>query len=324
MAVAMLEAVGVPAQAAEMTAAMLVRADLEGHGSHGVRLLPDYCSRCQSGAIDPTATPRIDRDDGSTVVLDGRRALGHVAGLVAADLAVERAREHGVAVVTMRLSGHLGRLAGYVERMAANGVVAVLVVNDSGANQVVAPHGSGEGRLATNPIAIGVPRPAPPHLVLDMATSATSHGTVEMHRLTGAALPEGWTVGDVLLPLGGAKGTGLALFVDVLAGVLSGAGSSREAPAHDYQGVWVLALDPGRFLAPGQLETETERLVRCVRSASPLPGQEVLVPGEPSARAVEAHLRDGIPVPAPVWASLCELATKLDVPIPDHRYEEPA
>lgn len=319
MAVSMLEAVGAPAQAAETTAAMLVRADLEGHGSHGVRLLPDYCSRCRSGTIDPTATPRIERDDGSTVVLDGQRALGQVAGLVAAELAVERAREHGVAVVTMRLSGHLGRLAGYVERMAANGVVAVLVVNDSGANQLVAPYGSGEGRLATNPIAIGIPRPTPPHLVLDMATSVASHGTVELHRLTGAAVPEGLTAGDVLLPLGGAKGTGLAIVVDVLAGVLSGAGSSDAAPVYDYQGVWMLALDPERFLDPGQLETETERLVRYVRSATPLPGHEVLVPGEHSARAVEALLRDGIPVLAAVWASLCELATELHVPIPDHR-----
>jgi LDH2 family malate/lactate/ureidoglycolate dehydrogenase len=106
--------------------------------------------------------------------------------------------------------------------------------------------------------------------------------------------------------------------------VLSGAGSSREAPVHDYQEVWVLALDPGRFLAPGQLETETERLERYVRSASPLPGQEVLVPGEPSAPAVEALLRDEIPVLASVWASLCELATELHVSIPDHRYEEAA
>lgn len=91
MAVAMLEAVGAPAQAADTTAAMLVHSDLEGHGSHGVRLLPDYCSRCRSGAIDPTATPRIDRDDDSTVLLDGRRALGQVAGLVTADLAIEPA-----------------------------------------------------------------------------------------------------------------------------------------------------------------------------------------------------------------------------------------
>lgn len=324
MAVSMLEAVGAPARAAETTAAMLVRADLEGHGSHGVRLLPDYCSRCRSGTVDPTATPRIERDDGSTVVLDGQRALGQVAGLFAAELAEERAREHGVAVVTMRFSGHLGRLAGYVERLAANGVVAVLVVNDSGANQLVAPYGSGEGRLATNPIAIGIPRPTPPHLVLDMATSVASHGTVEQHRLSGAAVPEGWTAGNVLLPLGGAKGTGLALAVDVLAGVLSGAGSSGEARVYDYQGVWMLALDPERFLDPGRLETETERLVRYVRSATPLPRHEVLVPGERSARAVEALLRDGIPVLGPVWASLCELATELHVPIPDHRYEEAA
>jgi LDH2 family malate/lactate/ureidoglycolate dehydrogenase len=98
---------------------------------------------------------------------------------------------------------------------------------------------------------------------------------------------------------------------------------SRDAGAR-LPGSVGAGFDPGRFLAPGQLETETERLVRYVRSATPLPGQEVLVPGEPSARAVEALLRDGTPVLAPVWSSLCELATELDVPIPDHRYEEAA
>jgi len=324
MAAALLEAVGAPTQAASTTATMLVRADLEGHPSHGVRLLPDYCSRCRSGVIDPAATPRIDRDDGSTVALDGRRALGQVAGRVAADLAVERAREHGVAVVTMRMSGHLGRLAGYVERMAANGVIAVLAVNDSGANQVVAPHGSGEGRLATNPIAVGIPRPTPPHFVLDMATSTTSHGSAQLRQLAGADLPDGWVAGDVLLPLGGAKGTGLALMVDVLAGVLSGAGFSRQSPGIDYQGVWMLALDPERFLAPGQLASETERLVCHVHTASPLAAGEVLVPGEPAARAVEAFQRDGIPVLGPVWERLGELARELDVTIPDHHYEEAA
>jgi LDH2 family malate/lactate/ureidoglycolate dehydrogenase len=133
-------------------------------------------------------------------------------------------------------------------------VVPVLVANDSGANRVVAPYGSSEGRIATNPIAIGIPRPAPPNHVLDMATS-----------------------------------------------------------------VWMLALDRTRFLAPGEHETETERLVRFVHSATPLRGTRSWTPGEPPARAVETLRCEGVPGVAAAWASLCELASE---PIPDHSYEE--
>jgi LDH2 family malate/lactate/ureidoglycolate dehydrogenase len=319
MAAALLEAVGAPPEPAATTAEQLVRADLEGHSSHGVRLLPDYCARCRSGLIDPAATPRVERDDGSTVMLDGERALGQVAGLLAVDLIVERALAFGVAVVTMRRSGHLGRLASYVERIASAGMVGVLAANDSGANQVVAPFGSLERRLGTNPVAVGIPRPRPPHFVLDMATSAVSHGTVELHRLAGAAdPPRDWVLGDVLRPLGGAKGTGLALVVEVLAGVLSGAGFTSERPGVDYQGVWILALDPVRFLLPGQLERDVEQLAGYVGS------NNVLIPGEPAARAFHAAGRDGIPLPAAIWERVSDLADELDVSIPDHRYEEAA
>jgi uncharacterized oxidoreductase len=322
LATALLVASGAPPAAARTTAELLVRADLAGHGSHGVRLVPPYCEACRAGTIDPAATPTIERDHGSTVCLDGNRALGQVAGFAAVDLAVERAREHGVAIVTMRRSGHLGRLADYVARAADAGMIAVLAANDSGANQVVAPHGSGEGRLATNPIAVGIPRQEPPHLVLDMATSVVSHGTLELEQLVGAPTPAGWTAPtDALLPLGGPKGTGLALVVDVLGGMLSGAGFSTTETGHDYQGVWLLALDPERFLPPGRLEADVEQLITYVQSASPLYGREVLVPGEPSALATRTHLAEGVPVPEPVWAELLELAATLEVGVDVHPLE---
>jgi LDH2 family malate/lactate/ureidoglycolate dehydrogenase len=322
----LLVASGASTETAAGAAALLVRADLAGHGSHGVRLVPLYCDACRTGAIAPTAIPTIDRDDGSTVSLDGNCALGQVAGIVAIDLAIARAREHGVAVVTLRRSGHLGRLADYVERAAGAGMIAILAANDSGANQVVAPHGSDEGRLATNPIAVGIPREAPPHLVLDMATSVVSHGTLELTQLDGSPVPSEWTTPrDVLLPLGGPKGTGLALVVEVLAGILSGAGFSTSDPTHDYQGVWLLALDPERFLPPGRLAADVEALVAHVHSAHPTPGSEVLVPGEPGARAAQARLRDGVQVPAPVWAELLGVAATLgvDVNIHSNGGEEP-
>ena len=157
-----------------------------------------------------------------------------------------------------------------------------------------------------------------------MATSAASHGTVETRRATGAPVPADWVVGDTLLPLGGPKGTGLALAVDVLAGVLSGAGASGPSPAVDYQGVWLLVLDPARFLPPGQLEVETERLVDHVHSAPAAGPSGVLVPGEPAARAFAHNLRDGVPVADPDWQELRALARELDIEVPIPDREEPA
>jgi uncharacterized oxidoreductase len=323
LAAGLLRAAGAPPDVALATADLLVRADLAGHGSHGIRLVGGYCDRCRSGRIDPSARPAVERDDGSTVVLDGQRAIGQVAGMAATELAVVRARAHGVAVVTLRRSGHLGRLADYAERAADSGAIAVLAANDSGANQVVAPHGSSEPRLATNPIAVGIPRSRPPHLILDMASSVVSHGTVEQSRLAGDPIPATWAAGDTLLPLGGAKGTGLALAVDVLAGVLSGAGYSGAAADVDDQGVWILALDPSRFLPAGQLEVAVERLVEHVRSAAPAsPGVEVLVPGEHGARAAREAARDGVEVPAHVWDDLATRARHDDVRIPTPISEE--
>lgn len=325
LAAGLLEASCVPSDAAAIVSTFLVRAELSGHGSHGVRLVGDYCDRCRTGRVDPTARPTVARDDGSTVSLDGCLALGQVAGVEAARLAVERARLHGVAVVTMRRSGHLGRLADYVELVAAEGLIAILAANDSGASQVVAPHGSDEARLATNPIAIGIPRASPPHFVLDMSTSVVSHGTLERLALEGAPIPDEWTTGDVLLPLGGAKGTGLALVVDVLAGILSGAGFSGGRASDDDQGVWIVALDPTRFLPPGRLERDVERLVSHVRSARPsTPLSEVLVPGEPGALATKAARRDGVRIPIALWADLVSRARNQSVPLPVLLTEEVA
>jgi uncharacterized oxidoreductase len=318
LANALLQAAGVPAKPAATVAEHLVGAELTGHGSHGLRLLGDYCDRCRAGWLDPAATACVERDDGSTARLDGRRALGQVAGMAAMELAIERANGYGVAVVTLRRSGHLGRLADYVARAADRGVIAIFAANDSGANEVVAPHGAVDARLATNPIAVGIPRRAAPHLVLDMSTSIASHGTIELLGLEGARVPQEWTSGGTLLPLGGAKGTGLALVVEVLAGMLSGAGfSNGERHDDDYQGAWIAALDPGRFFPPGKLATEVERLVGHVRSARPRDtGVEVLVPGEHGERCRERALAEGVRLPLRLWDELAARARDHGVRLP--------
>lgn len=301
---------GADREAAATVADHLVDADLAGHSSHGVYRLAEYHRACRTGQVDPRARPTIDRDDGATITIDGRRAFGQVAVRFAVDAVVDRSGRYGVCASTMRSCSHIGRLADAAGRLADAGRIGMVAANDSGANQVVAPHGGIDGRLATNPIAFGVPRTHPPHLVLDMATSETSHGTA---RLTARWSGKHDDVGELLQPLAGHKGFGLALVVEVLAGVLSSAGWSSPDPGVDHQGVCVVAIDPARF-RDGFAEAVDE-LVTWVKS-SPGTGRGVLVPGEPGALA--RARADGIRVDPTTWSELLAVFAETGVapPVP--------
>jgi LDH2 family malate/lactate/ureidoglycolate dehydrogenase len=317
-AAAVFERLGAAPGDAAWVADLLVRAHLGGYESHGARLIPVYARACREGLTNPRGAPAIARDDGSTVVVDGGFAFGQVAARFATEVAVERAREHGVAAVALRRSAHVGRLADYVELAAGRGVVALMAANDAGANQVVPPAGGAEGRLSTNPLAVGVPRERPPHLVVDMSTTVAAQGKVRVLRRLGTEPPVEWLAGDGLLaPLGGAKGTGLALAVEVLSGILTEAGFSGPDPGPEHQGVFLLALDPGRFLPPERFRADVEALVAYVKSSPALePGGEVLVPGEASARTRAERAERGLPVDPVTWAELNELCAELGVAPP--------
>ena len=312
LAARLLSSAGAGREAARQTASSLVDADLRGHDSHGTWLVPDYAARLEDGRVDgAAAAPRIDVDRGSTVTVDAGGALGQAAAPWIAALAAERAREHGVAVIAVTRCGHLGRLFDTAEGIAAKGAIGIVFANDSGRSEVVAPFGGTLPRLATNPIAIGIPRRQPPHLVLDMATSVTSYGTLAVGRESARLDPQGSTDGGVLLPAAGAKGTGLALAVDVLAGVLTGAGHSGRPAEGDYQGILVVALDPRRFLEPARLVDGVEELVAHVKDGNP----DVLVPGE-AGEASRVAAAGWVQVPATTWAQLTALAAEHGIDIP--------
>jgi hydroxycarboxylate dehydrogenase B len=274
------ERIGASPGDAERTAELLVRAEVNGHPSHGLRRLVQYAEATRAGTIVPSARAEIVRDEGSTVTVDGHRALGQVVCTLATDLAVERAREHGVAAVAVRRSGHCGRLADYADRACGQGVVLLAFANDSGAEQTVAPPGGLAARLSTNPLAAGVPRPEPPHLVIDLATSVAAFGKVRVLQEAGQPVPEEWMRGGLLQPLGGAKGFALALLVEALAGVVSGAGAVSADPGPDDQGIFLLAFDPARFGEPAGLAERVETMLGYVTDVPREPGAEPLrIPG---------------------------------------------
>ncbi len=316
---------GVPPADAAAVAECLLDAELEGLPSHGILRLPFLLRRLDAGLINPT--PRLDLGSSrpAAAVLDADNGLGPVAGVAAVQAAAEMARRTGTATVAVRRSNHLGSMGFYVKRGAEAGLVMLAFSNTPPA---MAPPGGRRAILGTNPIACGIP--ASPHpVVIDMATSQIARGRILKAAAANAGIPAGWAfdaegrtttdaraaLGGSLAPVGGAKGFALALLVEVLAGVLSGAGvgpdvtgtfqpSSRPSDV----GHCFMALDPGAF-APGFTE-RMDDLARAIRAVPPADGdQPVRVPGDRRQLTRAARAEAGIEVGEEVLAELRQLTT---------------
>ena len=296
---ALLEAYGTPAHGAERVATALVDADRCGHRSHGVRQLPYYTDQIQRGELFPAAKPVVLERSAGLIRIDGRRGFGQLVGEQATEIAMLAATEHSVAAVAVRDANHLGRLGAYTERIAAAGLVGILLANNQGADQQVAPFGSAERRLTNNPISIGVPGPA----VLDIALSVAAEGRVYQAHERGETVPSGWILdsegapstdpesylsGGSLLPVGGAdgghKGYGLIVLVELLVGVLTLGGMCGPEQRPFSNAFVLVCIDPGADCRNAYME-QLPGFVEWVKSARPLEGRsEILMPGEPESR----------------------------------------
>lgn len=317
-AAAVIERMGATPADAAWTAGMIVDSDLAGHESHGMRRLSEYVAHWRAGSLDPAAQVVVERDDGTTLRLDGCKSFGHVALLRLTDLAIERARAHGVCALSLRRAGQTGRIADFLDRAAGAGVVLLLWINDSGGYQEVAPPGALDARLATNPIGVGVPRAGRPHFVLDMSTSVIARGRVSEELDRGTVLPSEWVnERGVIRPLGGYKGFGLALAAEMLAGILSGSGFVGPEPVVFDQGVFAVAIDIERFRPLAAFATDVEAMLDYVRDVELEPGaSDVRIPGELSEAARRRRLVDGVPVQDFTWERLSQVSAELDVPLP--------
>jgi LDH2 family malate/lactate/ureidoglycolate dehydrogenase len=332
---AALAGVGAPPAAAATVAASLLDADRRGVATHGLVRLPSYVADVRAGRVDPAAEPVLERDHGPVATLDGRGGFGAVTGVAAMDEAIERAGRHGVGVVATRGGNHFGAAAFYAQRAAGAGLVGVAATSTPA---VMAPWGGAEARLGNNPLAIAAPAAGDaPSFVLDFAQSAVSRGRIKLAELAGEAIPAGWALdaagrattdpaaalAGALLPAGGHKGSGLALAIEVLTGVLSGgdlgpelinasltgSAASGSATKVGTVGGLHLALDPERFVGRDEFARRLARLLDLIRGTPPGEGfDEVLVPGELEARlAAEADAR-GVELDATTAAALDDLA----------------
>jgi LDH2 family malate/lactate/ureidoglycolate dehydrogenase len=327
-------AVGVPDADAEKVAELMLEADLTGADAHGVFRLPQYVRRIRAGGVNPRASIKVEKTAPATAIVDGDNGMGHLVMQRAADTAIALAKENGVAWVGARRSNHAGAAGTYAAMALPHDMIGIYsaVAN---ANHMPA-WGAAESLLSTNPIAIAVPAGDEPPVVLDIATTVVSYGTVKAYKLQGKPMPEGWMIGakdgkpitdsaksgdGLLMPIGGHKGSGLALVLGLLAGVLNGAAFGREVVdfnADDESacntGHFIIALDVSRFLPIAAFKAQIDRQLRELKSSKVLPGfDSIRLPGEQRRARRAERARDGVPVFPEVVEQLDKLAADLKI-----------
>ncbi len=312
-----LEAAGSSPDEARIVADHLVDANLAGHDSHGVGMLPSYVEHLRSGLFVANQTVRIVNDAGAVLVIDARHGLGQHMVLQALDKGIARAKELGACVVAIRESAHVGRIGAYSEYCAAAGLASTHFVNVVDHTPVVAPFGGSDGRFITNPFSAALPGPDGPAPLLDMATSTIAFGKARVARNKGVPVPEGTLLDEggrpttdptalidekkgALTAFGLHKGSGLAIICEVFAGALAGVRTMQ--PEHPRRGSIVnnmlsILMDPAAFGDPAAIAAEAAAFGAYVKASPPAPGvDEVLLPGEPERRSRTERLAAGIPV----------------------------
>lgn len=333
----LLVALRTPAVFATLVADTLVEANLRGVDSHGVQMLATYIQQVRAGGVAIAAEGHVEREDGVCLRYHGENALGQVVADRCTDHAIRIAKALGVSVVVASHSNHFGAGAWWGEKLAGAGLIGIVMSN---ACPAVAPWQGKTAIFGTNPFCVAVPnRSEGAQWLLDMATT-----TVALGKLTNAVhrgektIPLSWGFLDAQgnptsdpaaaqggnpTPMGGYKGTGLAMMIEILCSGLSGGGMTTELPVYrtggDPLGIshTFIAIDPARFLSAGEFETRIERLTGLVKAAQPAPGyDEVLIAGEPEWRCQQIRAKEGIPLPEKLWSQLTGIATELSVTPP--------
>jgi LDH2 family malate/lactate/ureidoglycolate dehydrogenase len=296
-------------------------ADLRGMDTHGVLRVPSYVRFIHAGDLNPRPAMSARSEASACVLLDADRAAGPVAMQRATELAMDKARQAGVGVCLVRATTHTGAL-GYYTHMAAERGMAAIAFSSSTAN--MAYHGARAAGVSTAPLALAVPGEQGP-IALDMASSTMSMGKLRQAKRAGTPLDEGQALDQdgnpttsaaqaaILLPLGGAKGSGLSLLIECMTSLVTGNPLLAEVlertalGARHRQNGAVIALDLARFVDPGEFRRQAGRLARAIKALPPQPGMEILLPGERGARTAGQRRRDGIPVPDAVLEELRNL-----------------
>ena len=321
---------------AELVSEHLVDANLAGHDSHGVGMIPKYVEDLQAGLVKPNMRPSLAKDDGAVMIFDGGRGYGRPVGGEAMAAGLERCRDTGVVLLALRRVHHLGRIGAYGEQSIAAGLVSLHFVNVTDHLPLVAPFGGRDARFSTNPICVAVPgTDSTQPVLLDMATSRIAFGKVKVAHNAGKRVPDGSLIDadgeptddpgamftnprGTLLPVGEHKGYGLALICDLLGGVLTGGGTMQpENPRLGgiVNNMLTVIIDPARLVEPAWLNAELDAVVAFVKASRPgKSGGSVLVAGDPERMVRSERQRDGIPMNDTTWEEIVQAAQEVGLP----------
>jgi uncharacterized oxidoreductase len=313
-----LQKAGSQAAEAAQVAANLVMANLSGHDSHGVGMVPRYVDAILEGGLQPNTGVKVLIDTGPLLNLDGQRGFGQITGVQAMQMGIERAKQHGVCTVALSRSHHLGRIGHFAEMAVAQGLVSIHFVNVL-SRPVVAPFGGGDGRFGTNPCCIGVPMGQRKPFVLDFATSRVAQGKMRVAYNKGEQVPDGYLIDEkghptnnpgvvvvpqsngffgALMTFGEHKGFGMAMACELLGGALTGGGTwHREADNQRtvLNGMLTMIIDPVRLGTQDAFEKEALAFEDWLRQSPNAPGTEgVMLAGEPERKARLDREQNGI------------------------------
>lgn len=327
-------AVGLPLADAVRVAELMVEADLTGADAHGAFRLPQYIRRIKGGAVNVRPNITVRETAPATAMVDGDNGMGHLVMTHAADTAIKLAKETGIAWVGATHSNHAGAAGTYAAMTLPHDMIGLYGVVANANHMPV--WGGAENLLSTNPIAVSVPAGQEPPVVLDIATTVVSYGTVKAYKLQNKPMPDSWMIsakdgtpitdpahsGEGLLqPIGGHKGAGLALVIGLLAGTLNGAAfghdvvdfnADDETPCNT--GHFIVALDVARFLPIEMFKAAIDRQVRDLKSSKVLPGFDAIrLPGEQRQARRADRATNGVPVFPEVIEQLDKLAGELKI-----------
>jgi uncharacterized oxidoreductase len=324
---------------AEQVAANLVLANLSGHDSHGVGMVPRYVAAIAEGGLRPNTSAKVNLDAGALLALDGQNGYGQIVGVQAIELGIARGKQQGSCILSLANAHHLGRIGHFAEMATAQGLVAMHFVNVL-SRPVVAPWGGGDGRFGTNPCCIGVPlaggKAAP--FILDFATSRVAQGKMRVAHNKGERAPPGYLIDEhgaptddpgvvvvpqsnglfgALMTFGEHKGYGMAVACELLGGALTGSGTWHRQPDNAkpvINGMLTVLIDPAKLGTQQRFEEEAAAFIEWLRQSPPGAGFDaVQLAGEPERSARSARERDGIVLDDATWREIVAAGAQLGV-----------
>lgn len=306
----------------------LVAANLKGHDSHGVGMIPNYVYGASKGHLKVNSDARIVQDKGSVLLVDGQFGFGQVVARQATRQGIDRAKQLGLACIGSRNNYHIGRIGTYGEQCTEEGLVSIHFVNVVGHSPFVSPWGGRERRMQTNPFCCAVPTADEP-IVLDMATSAIAQGKVRVASMKGVPVPEGSLIdadgnpttdanaleqGGALSPFGQHKGYGLALVCELLGGGLAGEWTMQDVARQQdltINHMLMFIIDPNLFGGLEKFQAEVTGMQAWLRSTKPAAGfDKVRLPGDPERESMAERSESGIPIDEHSWEAVCRAAVQ--------------